>query len=936
MIADHAGNEAQKEVFSQRAKTHNFREWCNQQFGTDYALGEYKAVDVKEAEKGRIPVVEVARRLRDKTASHAEAMQMLDNCSVRAAFRQHVDAKDIAPEDTVAIKYGVEGPSVSGKLALTTEDALRMKAQAPSEPVVLVLDHDYSPKDHEAVTSADAVVMLKAGTQHIQVLARNHHMPVLFANREKYPNLSVAGDSLLKHEGLLPPQDFAKAGEWVTVDGTSHTLYAGKLPVREPGPEVVEAARKLAQLGDYHNRLRWHFKRDDDTLEDHTGVKVFANADNAQQVAEAKKHKSVRGIGLLRTEHMFMNDEKRGILLRALAAEGDDKQSALAELTAMHTKDLSDVLALSDRDFPVTIRLFDFPPAEFFPAANDTNAIHETAEKLKLDEEKLRELCARIHDGDLRGAAFSLAFPEIHKAQSEAIFAASEAYPDAPVNVMVPVVRNANQISNLRHALTVAAKGKVFRLGSMIETKELVPEHYADEQFRPIQDVVRRSDFISLGTNDLTQEMLGIKRGDLQAVLEWNYQSRDPVNPFMELTEEVKFGIVRVIDAARSIKPDIEISWCGDQAATRSGAETAQYWQLHSMSVPASEPTITQACVETGRAALLESTAQSEQRDRERRDREEAEQKRKEGKLPDGLVHASTHVLAKSPVAFIIMEDEGPLLDKYAQGLRGQPVITCRNVSDTMEAAEAMHKQGKTVYAYLDANVPFSEYEDTKEHLLCKDVREASRGRSSGVALAWVASEGKIEGLVPERITMMSFDNNDRLPPGAKRHSKGHNTCEWFNDEFSRIVRAHKGGKKRIDDKRKTVVVVDDDEEWLEKFQHDLEMRFNCKVEAYTDTYSAFSRLRKGGVAAALFDEMMPDDSGLEFARSMLESHPEMKVAVITSSDEFVKEQEATGQQDVPVMRKSEALAEQRHNKNNRFMHFMRDALAGTGRQQAS
>lgn len=943
-VAKTKGDEALQEVFSQRAKTSNFRKWCNDNLGMQLKLDEYRSPNVGEAEKGRVPVQEVIERVRSKTATHAEAFDLLDADSVRRAFRSRVDANNAKPEQTVAMQYGIEGPSTQARLAFSEADIATIKRETPSAPIALVLDHDYSPKDHAAITQANAVVMLAAGTQHIQVLAKNMSIPVLFANRGKYADLSVTGKTLLKHAGecQFQPKPFANVGDWVTIDGAAHTLYSEQHPIIRPSTQERAAAEEMAKMGNHYARLTWHYKeRSTGKLADKTGVRVLCNADNAEQVALAKSNPAVSGIGLLRTEHMFLSDERQLLLMRALLSEGEAKQEALQELTREHSKGLKAVLAHQSNDFPITIRLFDFPPAEFFPSANDARAIDELSQRIGVDAEKIKGVCDRIHQENLRGAAFMEAFPEVANAQYKAIFDAAASYPNVVPNIMIPVVRSPSEFFSIQHALNSASNNIKHRLGVMVETKELAPEGYDREMAAPLVDVAKNCDFISLGTNDLTEELLSVKRGDdwqhlkrgdIQSVIDWQHQSREPINPFNELSSEVKSSIARIVSYARKAKPNIDITLCGDQASTRATAKYLQYEHLSGVSVPANEEYITQALAETGRAASQEYHEQSRQSAEERNLLKKAEQDRKEGKLPDGTANISPNVLDKSPVGFILLEDDHYVLEKYAEAFTesGLPVVLCTNISDTLKTVDALKQKGKEVHIWADANVPTYEYDDElTKHPLCEDVSSLGRlgGRRrghSGVGLAWLIGNGKLHDMKPDQISILSFDNDSQVPEGTLSSSKDGNEEEWLRERMRDIMEQKNFAAKKQD---KCVVVVDDDRGWAESAKEMIGRRFNCDVEIIQDPTQVVSRVKKGGVAAVITDQLMPEMSGEQLTAAMRKDTPGVPVAIITSSDEFLERHHANGTGDVTVMPK-DTIYDMQYG-HNQLRKFIGNAFGG-------
>jgi hypothetical protein len=424
------------------------------------------------------------------------------------------------------------------------------------------------------------------------------------------------------------------------------------------------------------------------------------------------------------------------------------------------------------------VRLFDFPPSEFFPDPADDAAIETTAAAIGVDAAKLRELSTKAYETNLRGAGFALAYPEIARAQCEAIFTAAAKHSGVTPRILIPAVRNAAQVTSLRALMNESAAHHgqpSFLLGSMVETKDLTPEVYVGADVKPLQDVVRQSDFLCLGTNDLTEELLGIKRNDLESQLAWNRESRNPIKPFDELAPRVRRAIEDITWRAREINPDIPITLCGDQASSRSTAEFCQYKNLGAISVPATDAAITQALVETGRASLIEATEHREKMNEDKRAREQAKEDLKHGKMPDEVETPDEEAIKNSPIAFIFIEDDGLQKRDLAEFLEGYPILICDSISDGLKAAAAMRAKGKAVHLYSDANVPrigYSDYGLGTQHPDCAHIAERERV-PPGVCFAEAVYNGKIEGLHPNDLTIVSA-NYQTLPEGVRgRHKLG-------------------------------------------------------------------------------------------------------------------------------------------------------------------
>ncbi len=305
--------------------------------------------------------------------------------------------------------------------------------------------------------------------------------------------------------------------------------------------------------------------------------------------------------------------------------------------------------------------------------------------------------------------------------------------------------------------------------------------------------------------------------------------------------------------------------------------------------------------------------------------------------MPEGAMIPSKHVLEKSPVAFVMLEDDRHMLETYWDELAGLPVVLCDNVNDALEAMSSLQAKGKEIKIYTDANVPLKGYDgmanEVAEHPALKEVsRYTGRHRRPGPALAWAIADGHFAGITPEDISVLSYANSDELPEGSRSYSKdGRHMCEWLRDRMEDAIELVQAKKVRRD---KCVVIVDDEPEWGDHAKKQIEKRFNCPVEVITEPAEALERVKRGDVAAVITDQMMPAMTGEALANTLRQQEPTLPTAIITGSYEFYDGY--PGHDDpkaTPVMLKHD-IDDMQYG-HNRLRHFLNEAFNGGPSLQA-
>ena len=353
-------------------------------------------------------------------------------------------------------------------------------------------------------------------------------------------------------------------GDVISIDGTTGEVFLGEVPVansvvvrhfegEEVSDELVDAVSAVMSHADETRRLR-----------------VRANADTAEDAARARRF-GAEGIGLCRTEHMFLGDRRQLVEDLIVAESVEDQNAALDALLPLQRQDFTEILEAMD-GLPVTIRLIDPPLHEFLPDLTDLTVKVEKGEASE-KEKILHAHVKRLHESNpmlgLRGVRLGILIPGLFEMQARAILEAAadrlDAGGDPRPEIMVPLVASVREFDVVRRHIEEVAeevqtkRGEVpFLLGTMIELPRAAI--LADR-------VARSAEFFSFGTNDLTQMTWGFSRDDVEASFFSSYLESGifDVSPFESLDTLGVGTFVRLgTEKGRSTRPDLKVGVCGE------------------------------------------------------------------------------------------------------------------------------------------------------------------------------------------------------------------------------------------------------------------------------------------------------------------------------------------------------------------------------------
>ena len=470
-----------------------------------------------------------------------------------------------------------------GKAVFTAEEAAAIKEKNPKEKLVLVRT-ETSPEDIEGMNAAEGILTARGGmTSHAAVVARGMGKCCVAGcdgiNVDEKAGRFRAGDTVIK------------AGDVISLDGSTGEVYKGALNLVEPGIG-----------GDFAVLMKWVDKR--------KRLSVKTNADTPHD-AQVAKDFGAEGIGLCRTEHMFFKPERIMAVREMILSETlDERKKALDKIRPMQKEDFKGLFKVMD-GMPIIIRLLDPPLHEFLP--HEEKETKEVADEMGISPQKIKNTIKALHEFNpmlgFRGCRLGVKYPEINEMQARAIFeAALESKKDGhkPIPyIEVPLVGNVKEFLLIRDIIEKVAdelgvKGMIkYKIGTMIEVPRAAMT--ADE-------IAKEADFMSFGTNDLTQMGCGFSRDDagkfLNIYVDKGIYERDP---FQSIDQS---GVGRLmeycIEHARKVKPDIEIGICGEHGGEAESVKFCHRIGLNDVScspyrVPIARLAAAQAAIEEKR-----------------------------------------------------------------------------------------------------------------------------------------------------------------------------------------------------------------------------------------------------------------------------------------------------------------------------------------------
>ncbi|MFI6931569.1 pyruvate, phosphate dikinase [Streptomyces sp. NPDC050287] len=577
---------------------HHYRDLCDIEF---------------TIERGRLWMLQTRVGKRTAEAAFAIAAELADEGLIpvdEALTRVSGDglARLMFPRfDTSAVgeplAHGIAASPGAAVGAVVFDSAEAARRAAAGEKVVLVRQ-ETTPDDLPGMVAAEAVLTSRGGkTSHAAVVARGMGKvcvcgaeQIAVAPQER--RFTVGGTTV-------------REGDVVSVDGSAGTVYLGAAPL------VDSAVMRYLETGAHDERsaplvdaVARALRRADDVRR----LEVRANADTPEDAARARRF-GAQGVGLCRTEHMFLGKRRKLVEEMILACDDMERARALEALLPLQRQDFIGILEAMD-GLPVTIRLLDPPLHEFLPDRTDLAVQVATTEaRGELPEPhdvELLDAVNRMHEENpmlgLRGVRLGLVVPGLVamqvRAVAEAVVERVRAGGDPRAEIMVPLVDTVEELRLAREEVdaVLAEVGKATGVpvrcpvGTMIELPRaaLTAGRIAEE-----------AEFFSFGTNDLTQTVWGFSRDDVEAAFFSTYLDKGifATSPFETID---RAGVGRLIEIAvaegRATRPDLKIGVCGEHGGD---PESVHFFHAAGLDYVSCSPfRVPVARLEAGRAAL--------------------------------------------------------------------------------------------------------------------------------------------------------------------------------------------------------------------------------------------------------------------------------------------------------------------------------------------
>jgi pyruvate,orthophosphate dikinase len=492
-----------------------------------------------------------------------EALQRVTGAQLAQLMFPRFD--DSASPTKIAHGMNASPGAAVGKVVFDSDTAVEWSNRG--EKVILVR-RETNPDDLHGMVAAQGILTSRGGkTSHAAVVARG--MGKTCVCGAESIDVSSNDRRFTTRSGVEVYE-----GNVISIDGTSGDVFLGEVPVvdspvvqyfeGELDPESPEAGDLVAAV---HRVIRHA-----DGLRRMT---VRTNADVGDDAARARRF-GAQGIGLCRTEHMFLGDRRALVEALILADTDEERGRQLAELLPLQRKDFVDIFEAMD-DLPVTIRLLDPPLHEFLPDLTELSvrvALAEArGEATELDR-RLLQAVQRLHEQNpmlgLRGVRLGVVIPGLFEMQARAILeAASErilAGGRPRVEIMVPLVASVQELETVKQDILQVARdvrtetgvNLEFLIGTMIELPRAAVT--ADQ-------IAESAEFFSFGTNDLTQTTWGFSRDDVEASFFSAYLEKGifGVSPFETIDRDGVGALVRVgAERGRTARPGLKLGVCGE------------------------------------------------------------------------------------------------------------------------------------------------------------------------------------------------------------------------------------------------------------------------------------------------------------------------------------------------------------------------------------
>ena len=540
----------------------HYRDLCDIEFTIE--RGKLWMLQTRVGKRTAGAAFRIATQLIDEgLISDQEALQRVTGAQLAQLMFPHFD-------DTAGFRKIAQGMNASpgaavGKVVFDSYTAIKWSRSG--EKVILVR-RETNPDDLDGMIAAQGILTSRGGkTSHAAVVARGMGKTCVCGAE------AIDVDTKARHftlkDGSVHPE-----GTLISIDGTSGEVFLGEVPVvaspivryfeGELDPagadadELVAAVDRLMRVADGSRRMA-----------------VRANSDTEEDSARARRF-GAQGVGLCRTEHMFLGDRRALVEALILADTDEERERELAELLPLQREDFKGIFEAMD-GLPVTIRLLDPPLHEFLPNITELSvrvAVAESRGEPREGDLRMLQAVHRLHEQNpmlgLRGVRLGLVIPGLFEMQARAILEAAAERQRAGgvprVEIMVPLVGAVQEFEAIKDDIIKVARevraetGQhlEFLIGTMIELPRAA---------LTAGQIAESAEFFSFGTNDLTQTTWGFSRDDVEAAFFSHYLEKGifGVSPFESLDREGVGELVKIgAERGREVRPQLKLGICGE------------------------------------------------------------------------------------------------------------------------------------------------------------------------------------------------------------------------------------------------------------------------------------------------------------------------------------------------------------------------------------
>jgi pyruvate,orthophosphate dikinase len=454
---------------------------------------------------------------------------------------------------------GASPGAAFGEVVFTAAHAVEKAGQGHK---VILVRRETNPDDLPGMIAAQGILTSRGGkTSHAAVVARGMGKTCVCGADQ----LEVGRDQFTVGGHVV------HEGDVISIDGTTGRVYLGEVPVRPS--EVVQYFEGDLDPAQANDPLVAAVQRIMDHADSRSALKVRTNADTGQDAARARRF-GAQGIGLCRTEHMFLGDRRELVERLILAHNATERREALDALQPLQRADFLEIFREMN-GLPVTVRLIDPPLHEFLPSLEElavqVAVARERGEEVER-EQKMLTAVRRMHESNpmlgLRGVRLGLVIPGLFAMQVRAIAEAAVALAAEGgrprPEIMVPLVGAVQELETVRAeaekiiADVVGDSGVEVLIGTMIEVPRAA---------LTAGQIAEAAEFFSFGTNDLTQMGWGFSRDDVEGAFFWRYLELGifGISPFESIDREGVGRLVRIAsEEGRQARPGLKLGVCGE------------------------------------------------------------------------------------------------------------------------------------------------------------------------------------------------------------------------------------------------------------------------------------------------------------------------------------------------------------------------------------